>query len=617
MSHLTRRVLAAAFLLAFGSFAPASADAPPPPTITVEVHLTDGQDRRMTGQLSPAAEAKAQADALYAEALVSLDTPERDPQRALDQLRQVVALDPRFNEAQVKIAEILLQTGQVESAFEQLKAAAATEPRSAPIEAMLGYAQRLRGNNDEAERLCAQALARDPTQSSSMRVLLEIAGDRDDLAGAVTRIEDILRNGGASAPASAWLALGQLYMEVARSESRPLPGDTVLRTLLPIYQEAAAKQPPDIERLTLLAETYQDLDRRRDALKTLQEAEDLEPSNVDLLLRCARLEMDLDEKAKALRDYQQAYDLNPNLAGLRDMLGRLYLDHGRFADAVRILQDALVDQPEDPDLEADLGIAYEGARDHAQAQTWFQRAFASPACPPESYLKLAVFQLSNHQVREAGLTLTLAQDRFPQSAKILFYRAIQNRYAKNYPAALACLKAMRGLASPSETDIFNPNYYLESALTMSLAGQDALIEPLLREGLEKYPENSDLMNELAYSWADHGEHLDDALALSERASHLDPDNGAIQDTRGWVYFKMGKANDALPYLQRAAIMTDNDPVVLQHVGDAFLKLGHRREAIATWIRALEKDPSNHDLATRITAVQAQANHAYPRTAPNP
>jgi predicted negative regulator of RcsB-dependent stress response len=80
---------------------------------------------------------------------------------------------------------------------------------------------------------------------------------------------------------------------------------------------------------------------------------------------------------------------------------------------------------------------------------------------------------------------------------------------------------------------------------------------------------------------------------------------------------MGKANEALPYLQRAAVMTDNDPVVLQHVGDALLKLGHRHEALDAWRRGLKKDPTNHDLATRIIAAQAQANHAYPRSAPTP
>jgi tetratricopeptide (TPR) repeat protein len=125
------------------------------------------------------------------------------------------------------------------------------------------------------------------------------------------------------------------------------------------------------------------------------------------------------------------------------------------------------------------------------------------------------------------------------------------------------------------------------------------------------------MNELAFFWADQGSHLPEALALSTRAAELDPGNGPIQDTEGWTYFQMGRAKDALPYLQRAAIMTNNDPVVLQHIGDAYLKLGLRREAIETWTRALKKDPRNGDLANRIDAAQAQANNAHSRSAPNP
>jgi len=590
--------------------APVSAPSASPP------HLTDAEDRMMSGELRSEAEAKSRANALYAQALISLTARDSDSSKVLEQLREVVKLDPKFNDAQAKIADVLLQTGQIESAFEQLQAAVKSNPDSASLKSMLGYTQHLRGQNDDAERLCTQALVRDPTEAASMKVLLEIAGDRDDLSGAVVHIKDILRNG-TKVPASAWLTLARLYVEVARSESHTLSGDVVLKTLLPIYQEAAAKPPPDVERLTLLAEAYQDLGRKREALKTLKEAGELEPASVEIILHCAGLELDLGENEAALKDYRTAYDLNPNMSGLREKLGRIYLDNAKFTEAAELLQDALVQQPNDPGLEADLGVAYEGAHQHAKAQDWFQRAFASPACPPEAYLKLAVIELGSQQVKEAGKTLAAAQVRFPQSAKILFYQAIQNRYAKKYKAALACLTAMRTMASVSETDVFSPYYYRETALTMNLAGQSERIEPLLREGLGKYPENPDLMNGLAYTWAEHGTHLPEALALSRHAAQLDPGNGAVQDTWGWVYFKMGKVKDALPYLQRAAVMTNNDSVVLQHVGDALWKLGRSREAVAAWRRALQKDPGNHDLTTRINAAPAPANHADLRSAPTP
>jgi tetratricopeptide (TPR) repeat protein len=589
----------------------------PQPGISSPVHLTDAQDRLMSGRLGPKAEARSHADALYAEAMLLPDDPATDQQQALDLFRQIVALDPSFTDAQIKLANLLLQTGQFDQALAQLQTAAATHPDSIPIEVALGYTQRLRGQNDEARRLCTRALTSDSSQSVAMRVLLEIAGDQDDLAGGVLHIEDILKAGRSDTPASAWLNLGNLYLEVARAGRLPPTDDVILKTRLPILQQAAAKPPPEVETLTLLADTYRDLGRKIEALKTLRRAVALEPSNVDTLLHCADIESDLGETVDAIKDYENAYALNPSLPGLREMLGGLYLDNQRYEDAARLFEEALADSPQNPGLEIDLGIADEESHHPGKAQACFQRVFDSVDCPPEAYMKLAVFQLEHNEVKEAGQTLASAQAHFPQSARIRFYEAIQHRYEKNYDDALACLAQVRALASGSEARALDPGYYLESALTLNLAGEKDRLEAVLREGLGKYPDNPELMNELAYFWADQGRHLPEALALSRRAAELDPDNGPILDTWGWVYFQMGQAKDALPYLQRAAFMTNNDPVVLQHVGDAYLKLGLRREAIATWTRALEKDPRNGDLANRIDAALAQAKNAHLRSAPNP
>ena len=568
----------------------------------------------MTGRLSPAAEITSHANALYAEAL-SAGSP-GDPGTILGKLREVVALDPHFAEAQVKIANLLLQSGQIEAALDQLQTARTANPDSAAIEATFSYAQRLHGENSEALRLSQDALAKDSDQAVAMRVMLEIAADQNDLAGGVIQVEDILRQRGADVSGTAWLALAKLYIEVARSDPRARTGDAILKTLLPIYQQAAAKRPLNVETLTLLSDTCHDLGQKREALQALQQASSLEPSNVDIILRCADLQADLDQKAEALKDYEQAYTLNPGLTGLRETLVRLYLEGSRFDDAASLLQEALADSPHDPGLEVDLGIAYEGAAQDEKAEACFQRAFASSACNAEAYLRLAVFHLGRKELKKAAAILTAAQARFPTSAKVRFYEAIEHRYKKEYGAALACLSQMRTLTSGPEADSLDIHYYLESALTLNLAGKQDMIEPTLREGIEKYPTNPDLMNELAYFWADRGNHLPDALVLGERALALDPESGPTQDTCGWIYFKMGRTKDALPYLQRAALMTDNDPVVLQHVGDAYLKLDRRREAIATWRLALEKDSGNHDLINRIDAALAQANHAHPRSAPS-
>lgn len=550
--------------------------------------VLDPQDKVVSTPLPPSAEALCRANALYAEAM--RDNPGTNPQMTLDRLREVAKLDPGFADAQVRLADFFLQSGQLDAALNQLTTAAAASPGSLSIQAALGLTQRLRGQNDEALRLSKTVLTRDPTQATAMRVMLEVAADQNDLAGAVLHIKDILKAAGTKAPASSWLTLARLYIEIERSAPNPPTNEVSLKTLLPIYQAAAAKSPPEVEALSLLSNTYRDLGRKQEALGVLQRASALEPSNVDILVRCGGLETALGQKSEALRTYEAAYALNPGLTGLREMLAQLYLNNERFGDAVRLLQDAVTATPDDPGLAIDLGKAY---------------------------LNMAVFQLQHKEVKQAGETLAAAQTHFPQSARIRFYQAVQHRYEKKYDDALACLDQARTLAIGPEANVLDSDYYLETVQDLTLAGKENQIEPVLREGMTKYPDNADLMNELAYFWADHGRNLPQALALSKRAAQLEPDNGPIQDTWGWVYFQMGEVKDALPYLQRAALMTNNDPVVLQHVGDAYLKLGLRREAIAAWNRALEKDPHNGDLTNRINAALAQAKNVHLRSAPTP
>ena len=581
------------------------------------VHITDEQDRLMSGDLKPEADRRSRANALYAEAMLLPEGVATAQEKMLDLFRQVVVLDPTFTDAQVKLANILLQAGQLDEAYQQLEVLAKAHPDSIPVQVELGYTQRLRGQNEDAQRICAKVLAVDSSQTVAMRVMLEIAAEQEDLSGGVVHVEDLLKAGGSDVPASAWMNLDRLYLEYARSQMNSLTGEMVLRTRLPILEEAAAKSPPDPDTLTELAKTYRGLGRKTDALKALQHASALNPTDADLISHCAELELELEQKADAIRDYERAFALDPALPGLRERLGGLYLDNQRYNDATHLYENALADSPHDPGLEIDLGIAYQETHHPDKAQACFQDVFNALTCPPEAYLELAFFQLEHKEIRQAGQTLASAQNHFPDSARIRFYEGVQHRYEKDYAAALDCLGQARALATGAEAGVLDRNFYLEDALTLNLAGKKNDLETVLREGLNRYPDDPELMNELAYFWAEQGTHLPEALALSRRAETLEPDNGPIMDTCGWVLFQMDQAKDSLPYLQRAAIMTNNDPVVLQHVGDAYLKLGLRREAIATWARALEKDPHNGDLTSRIDAAQAQATNVHLRSAPRP
>jgi cytochrome c-type biogenesis protein CcmH/NrfG len=67
-------------------------------------------------------------------------------------------------------------------------------------------------------------------------------------------------------------------------------------------------------------------------------------------------------------------------------------------------------------------------------------------------------------------------------------------------------------------------------------------------------------------------------------------------------------------LQQAAQLTNNDPSVLQHLGDAYVAVGRKSDALAAWRLALKKNPGNRDLISRLETNRTSAPHVIPHPA---
>jgi tetratricopeptide (TPR) repeat protein len=78
-----------------------------------------------------------------------------------------------------------------------------------------------------------------------------------------------------------------------------------------------------------------------------------------------------------------------------------------------------------------------------------------------------------------------------------------------------------------------------------------------------------------------------------------PENGAYIDSYGWVLFKMGESKKALEQLLRAHQYIDNDPVILEHIGDVYEALDDTENALQYWDKALELDSSNQALREKL------------------
>lgn len=113
-----------------------------------------------------------------------------------------------------------------------------------------------------------------------------------------------------------------------------------------------------------------------------------------------------------------------------------------------------------------------------------------------------------------------------------------------------------------------------------------------REAIEASNGNPYVLNYLGYSLADEGLRLDEAESLIKQALEKSPDNGAIIDSLGWVYYRQGRFPAAVQVLEQALRLEPTDPIVVDHLGDAYWAMGREREARFQWRRALSLEPDD-------------------------
>src|SRR5258708_38803149 len=78
--------------------------------------------------------------------------------------------------------------------------------------------------------------------------------------------------------------------------------------------------------------------------------------------------------------------------------------------------------------------------------------------------------------------------------------------------------------------------------------------------------------------------------MLERAVALRPNSGAIIDSLGWVLFRTGYYSESVEILERAVEIEPEDPVLLNHLGDAYWQDGRANQARVQWRRPLQHHP---------------------------
>ncbi len=140
----------------------------------------------------------------------------------------------------------------------------------------------------------------------------------------------------------------------------------------------------------------------------------------------------------------------------------------------------------------------------------------------------------------------------------------------------------------------DPSLRYSMALVYERQGRARRSVNLLRQLVAEYPDSPAYLNALGYVLTDGLNRHNEARGYIQQALAMDPDNAAIIDSMGWLLFRMGDAEAALDYLERAYRLED-EAEIAAHLIEVHWTLGNRELALELLDEAYERDPESPHL----------------------
>jgi tetratricopeptide (TPR) repeat protein len=511
---------------------------------------------------------------------------------ALAAYQKVLNFDPGQAELALRVAALLSRQEDFPRAIDVLKDTIKAKPKEpAPyLQLSFIYGKYLK-KTEQALKYANQAVALDPKNFDAYQRLYEIELTGSDPKKAVEVLERAA--GVKSDDPVFWIRLGKLYASmVFKAEIEPTPEE--IKRVNDFFRKAVENAGDDSAVLKDVADYFAASQQIQEAIPLYLKVLELQPDDSNAREKLASGFVLTNQRVKAIEMLQEIIKQHPERYQPYDLLAQL-LDEGARALA-------RANQPEPAKAEFAKAVA-----------NYEQSLLINPG-RANTCLRLAELLIGPLKESERALTvLTEARQRFPNAPEFTYYLALALREAKHPQQAVSTFEEALNEAQGENEGLLNARFYFDYGAAADQAGLYDKAADLFRKSIALDPANAaEAYNYIGFMWAEHNLHLDEAEEMIGRALQLDPNNGAYLDSLGWLYYRKGKYDEALNELLRAAqnLMRD-DPIVFEHIGDAYSKLNRVPQALDFWQKAIALDPGNKLLTDKIEKTKTTISKGPP------
>jgi len=555
-------------------------------------------------------------------------------------LRSVIELKPDQFSHRSTLVRFLLKEGRVAEAEQVLRDAVATNPDSLEAKAALVSLLASRESFDAAEKELLTFVETTPKDMDLRQFLGDFYASRGksdkaaDVYREIVRVDESGPMGLAARNRLASMAVAEKRIDVAERliaevlEANPQDNDAlVLRADIALAKGDAAAaiadlravlrdQPNSVPVQRALAQAYLKSNDIALAEETLKAAVETHPGNAQLRVDLAQVLARSGQEDRALRVLQDAVAETPENLAAQEQLFRHHFARKDLENARRVADAVKAARPDLPLGDYLAGLVSQADGKHDAAMASFETALKLQPNSAEPLTALIGLLASQSRSEEAISRLRAVNEAQPQNAvaRNLLGELLTSR--KRFPEAMAAFEEALGITPAWWVP------YRGKALAQVGVGDTSAAEQTMKRGLdatggaiplgidlaalqerlgrpdeaikiyesmlERSPSNDALANNLAMllvTYRNDDKSLEQARQMSEplRNSNVP----AYLNTAGWVSYKLGLYEEAVPLLKRASEQQPEAPLMRYHLGMAQYMAGQVDDARRNLEAALE------------------------------
>jgi tetratricopeptide (TPR) repeat protein len=500
---------------------------------------------------------------------------------AVNSVQQALAIDSQSSAAHMAMGDLYVIQKDLKQASEEYKKAADLAPVRSTERLKYAAFKLATGGTEETRRVATDMTKQAPDYLPGWILLAQLAAKDKKYDEALSLLENVFSR------------------DPEYGDGRRLQGDALLakgdtKKAVEILERLDQTYPGAPLIKHQLARAYLKNNNTNQAKVALEQAITASPTYTDAVLLLAEINLRSGHADMVLKPMTDLLKRMPEIKKAALLLATAYGSLDRFDDAITVLEEQAKLAPDDPQIQAVLGRILRQAKRYDEARGAFEKAARFAPDDPRMFNQLVELDLLAKHFDAARQRVRQQFEKNPDPPAAHFWESKILAAEGKWNAAEA--EARRTLELDpnfsSAYDLLVQTYLATNKLPQAVSELQGVLSKnpkstsalmtlaLIYERMKDYPKERDAyekllainpdfvpaLNNLAYLYTEQLPDLEKAYDLARKAHDLRPGDIAASDTLGWVLYKRGDFQQALPILQESAEQAPDSAEIQFHLG---------------------------------------------------